>query len=228
MRVKTAGVFFFVASGISLIVFLALTGDSLKRLPQRTQEDALTPQVAAGKWVWQKYNCNDCHTILGIGGYYAPDVTKVRETRDPDWLARFLKDPHGVWPVPRQMPTLGLSDPEIQNVIAFLTWVGGIDTNDWPPKPEMTAVAAGGGGAAPPPGEAVFRAQNCTSCHSLNGSGGRVGPDLTHVGSRRSEDWIEAQLRDPRVHNPSSIMPPFARLPKKDLDELADYLAGLK
>jgi nitric oxide reductase subunit C len=31
----------------------------------------------AGKRVWQKYNCNDCHTILGFVGYYAPDMTKV-------------------------------------------------------------------------------------------------------------------------------------------------------
>lgn len=227
MNVKSAGAFFFVSSGISLVIFLALTGDSLKKLPSRTHEEALSPQVTAGKWTWQKYNCNDCHTILGIGGYYAPDLTKVRDSRDPEWLARFIKDPHGVWPAPRRMPTLGLSDREVTDVVAFLNWVGGIDTNAWPPKPQMAAPISAGGGAAPP-GEAIFRTEGCSACHALNGSGGHVGPDLSRVGARRDRAWIEDQLRDPKSHKASSIMPSFARLPRKSLDELADYLAGLK
>ncbi|MGQ9834912.1 MAG: c-type cytochrome [Thermoanaerobaculaceae bacterium] len=31
----------------------------------------------AGKRAFEKYNCNDCHTILGFGGYYAPDLTRA-------------------------------------------------------------------------------------------------------------------------------------------------------
>ena len=60
---------------ISALIFLGLTYDSLVKMPKRTHEENLDAHVVAGKWVWQKYNCNDCHTILGIGGYYAPDVT---------------------------------------------------------------------------------------------------------------------------------------------------------
>ena len=98
---------------ISAVIFLALTYDSLVKMPQRTQEEKLDARVAAGKWVWQKYNCNDCHTILGIGGYYAPDVTKVMSYRDADWTIRFLKDPQAVWPAARKMldpPSQGPGD----------------------------------------------------------------------------------------------------------------------
>jgi nitric oxide reductase subunit C len=112
-------------------------------MPRRTHEEKLTVQVASGKWIWQKHNCNDCHTILGIGGYYAPDVTKVMRYRDSTWLAAFLKDPQKVWPAARKMPNLHLSDQEVGDLNAFLTWVNTIDTNNWPPKPLLASSSLG-------------------------------------------------------------------------------------
>jgi len=208
---------------LSSVIFLALTYDFHVKLPAQTHEEKIDAQVAAGKWVWQKYNCNDCHTILGIGGYYAPDVTKVMSYRDADWTKRFLGDPAAVWPAERRMPNLHLKDQEITDVIAFLTWVNGIDTNNWPPKP-LVATAT----AAPKPGEEIFKAQGCSACHIIGGVGGTVGPDLTKVGNRRNKKWIEEQLTDPKSHNPNSIMPSYAKLSEKDRDDLADYLSGLK
>lgn len=225
MKVRTAGWIFFIGTGVSLAIFLALTFDTFSRIPGRTHEDRLTPDVVAGKWVWQKYNCNDCHTILGIGGYYAPDVTRVRSTRDPDWLAKFLQDPHAVWPAKRRMPTLGLTDEEIKDLVAFLSWVNEIDTNNWPPRPLM---AAGGALGSPAPGMAVYQEQGCSACHRLNGSGGEIGPDLTHVAGRRDRAWILQQLQDPKSHNSQTVMPSFSGLPPQKLADLADYLAGLK
>ena len=37
------------------------------------------------------------------------------------------------------MPTLGLSPDEIADVVAFLDWVGHIDTNGWPPRPILVS-----------------------------------------------------------------------------------------
>ncbi len=208
---------------VSAVIFLGLTYDSLVKMPQRTHEEKLDARVAAGKWVWQKYNCNDCHTILGIGGYYAPDVTKVMSYRDVDWATKFIKDPHAVWPAARRMPNLHLKDQEIADVIVFLTWVNTIDTNDWPPKPMAVSATA-----PAKPGGALFKSQGCTACHRIGGIGGTIGPDLTTVGARRDKAWIENQIRDPKSHNPQSVMPSFAQLPAKDIDDLADYLSGLK
>jgi nitric oxide reductase subunit C len=108
-------------------------------------------------------------------------------------------------------------------MVSFLTWVNGIDTNNWPPKPLLaTAVTSGS------PGEAVYKAQGCSACHMLNGVGGAVGPDLTKVGGKRDKAWIEAQITDPKSHNPNSIMPASSKLAAKDVEELAGYLAGLR
>ncbi len=210
-------------TAISAVIFLALTYDSLVKMPQRTQETKLDAHVAAGKWVWQKHNCNDCHTILGIGGYYAPDVTKVMSYRDADWVTRFLKDPEKVWPNARKMPNLHIPDQEAADVVAFLTWVNGIDTNNWPPRPMVATTVT-----SLAPGEAIYKAQGCSACHTIAGVGGKVGPDLSNEGRKRDKEWIEQQLRDPKSHNPQSIMPRFEKLSAKDLDDLAAYLAGLR
>ncbi len=207
---------------ISSVMFAVLTYDTHMKFAGKTHEDKLTAQVASGKWVWQKYNCNDCHTILGIGGYYAPDLTKVTAYRDAEWLKRFIKNPAKVWPQERKMPNLHLSDQEISDIIAFLSWVGEIDTNGWPPKPLMGAVTSGA------PGKAVFENNGCSACHKIGGVGGAVGPDLTKVGSRRDKAWIIDQIRNPKIHNPQSIMPSFAKLPDKDIEDLADYLSSLR
>ena len=207
----------------SAIIFLFLTYDSLVQMPHRTQETKLDAHVAAGKWVWQKYNCNDCHTILGIGGYYAPDVTKVMSDRDKEWITSFLRDPERVWPNPRKMPNLHLQEQEIADLVAFLDWVNGIDTNNWPPKP-MVATAV----TSLSTGEAVYKAQGCSACHIIAGVGGKVGPDLSTIGKVRDKEWIAVQLKSPKSHNPESIMPSFSKLSQKDLDDLADYLAGLR
>lgn len=222
MTIRQAKAIFLWGTVLSTVIFLALTYDFHLKVGQRTNEGGLDAKVAAGKWVWQKYNCNDCHTILGIGGYYAPDVTKVMSYRDADWIRRFIKNPGEVWPADRRMPSLGLKDEEISDIIAFLTWVNGIDTNNWPPKP-LGAVST-----QAKPGEAIFKAQGCPACHKIGGIGGSVGPDLTRVGSVRTEEWIEEQIRNPKSHNPNSIMPSFVKLPESDVEALSDYLASLK
>jgi nitric oxide reductase subunit C len=223
MNISHAKAIFVSGTILSSLLFFVLTYDSILKMPQRTHEDNLSAEVAAGKWTWQKYNCNDCHTILGIGGYYAPDMTKVMSRRDSGWISKFLKDPHAVWPAERRMPDLHLSDAEIADLTAFLTWVNGIDTNNWPPKPVVMATSG-----PINPGELVFKAQGCSACHTLNGIGGKIGPDLTHVGSKRSREWIEEQIKNPKSHYPDSIMPVFAKLPERDREALTYFLSELK
>ena len=223
MTLSQSKAIFMWGTAISALIFLVLSYDSLMKMPQRTHEEKLDAHVAAGKWVWQKYNCNDCHTILGIGGYYAPDVTKVMSTRDSEWVAQFLKDPEKVWPNPRKMPNLHLQDQEVSDVVAFLTWVNGIDTNNWPPKPLVAAAVT-----SITPGEAVYKAQGCSACHTISGVGGKVGPDLSMHGRMHNKKWIMDQIRKPKSHNPKSIMPGNSKLSKKELEDLASYIAGLR
>ncbi len=77
-------------------------------------------------------------------------------------------------------------------------------------------------------GREVYNRSGCIACHSINGKGGRIGPDLTHVGSRRPEaEWHMRHFRDPQSLVPGSIMPKI-ELSEKDLRELTDYMLSLK
>ncbi len=210
------------ATILSIAVFGIMTADSLRQMPGRTHAAEISPQVVEGKRLWQHYDCNDCHTLFGIGGYYAPDVTKAYSIRGEAWLRKFLADPQGMYSKGRQMPNFHLSESEIGALVSYLQWVNAVDTNGWPPMPQ------GFGRASESPGHQIFLAQHCNTCHSLEGSGGEIGPDLTHVGSRRSEEWIEQQLDNPRAHKPDSLMPSFADMPATQKNQLTRYLADLK
>jgi ubiquinol-cytochrome c reductase cytochrome b subunit len=68
---------------------------------------------------------------------------------------------------------------------------------------------------------------SCSKCHTLDGAGGEVGPDLTYVGRRRDADSIARQIEDPQAASADSDMPPFAgKLTAEQIGALAKYLAA--
>jgi len=77
-------------------------------------------------------------------------------------------------------------------------------------------------------GEQLFHSEGCISCHRVNGQGGSIGPDLSGEGKRgRSRDWLMTQIRNPKAHDPSSVMPPFASLGDRQVNALVDYVMSL-
>ncbi|GAB4119437.1 MAG: hypothetical protein Fur0026_09660 [Sideroxydans sp.] len=104
-------------------------------------EEEAEALVKLGKLTTQAKNCMNCHTLLGNGAYYAPDLTKAwldqywgtAESREQQ-MVDFIKDPsdklhNGVG---RRMPKLGITDEEAHGVVAFLKWMSSIDTNGFP------------------------------------------------------------------------------------------------
>jgi cytochrome c oxidase subunit II len=88
-------------------------------------------------------------------------------------------------------------------------------------------------------GEAIFQTSGCGACHAVRGTSamGRVGPDLTHVGSQMSvgagilpndvDDFLH-WLRDTHTIKPEVGMPSFEMLADDDLRALAAYLDALQ
>jgi mono/diheme cytochrome c family protein len=74
----------------------------------------------------------------------------------------------------------------------------------------------------------VIDAQGCLGCHTINGKGGAVGPNLSQEGTKgHSVHWIEVQINTPKVHTPTTIMPNHNLNPSQ-LKTVADYLDSLK
>jgi cytochrome c oxidase cbb3-type subunit 2 len=55
--------------------------------------------------------------------------------------------------------------------------------------------------------------------HPFQWGSKRTGPDLARVGGRYSDEWHVQHMRDPRSVVPESIMPPYAFLATRDLDQ---------
>lgn len=115
-----------------------------------------------------------------------------------------------------------------QSPIEFEAWIAG-----------QAASAAEPQSPAALRGRDLFLAAGCGACHSIRGTpvAGTIGPDLTHLASRRSvgadtlgmtEANIKRFIVDGQHVKPGNLMPPFRILSDSDLDALASYLAGLR
>jgi cytochrome c oxidase subunit 2 len=87
-------------------------------------------------------------------------------------------------------------------------------------------------------GQSVFLSRPCVACHTIRGTtaGGRIGPDLTHLGSRMhlasatlplTRGALGAWIIDPQTIKPGVHMP-MTQLQPEEIDPLLTYLTGLK
>lgn len=107
----------------------------------------------------------------------------------------------------------------------------------WVRAQQAPALAPAGNAAR---GAQLFQQGACVGCHTIKGTPAqeRVGPDLTHFGSRTTiagamlakdpqGDSLRRWLRNPPDVKPGSIMPNL-NLTEQDINDLATYLESLK
>ena len=213
MNKRQTRAFFFAGSGVFALIFLILTIDTHRQVRTLTNESAITADVIEGKHIWHRKNCINCHTLLGEGAYFAPDLTKITQQRGAPYLKAFLKDPARFYSEERDrrlMTNPNLTDRQIDQVIAFLDWVSRINTQGWPPRPILVSGAAIPGTATvgePAPsaastdpvaqGQALFRKTppGCFACHSTARGVNLVGPSLADISTTAAE-----RIEDPEYH----------------------------
>jgi len=122
--------------------FMPVIGGEELLFGKKFTEEEAEQLVTLGKKTTQAKNCMNCHTLLGNGAYYAPDLTKAWldqgwltvELREEQMLA-FLMDPEKnarTFGTGRKMPNLNITEEEAKGVVAFLKWMSSIDTNGFP------------------------------------------------------------------------------------------------
>jgi len=225
--------FFIVGTLLFTVIFIGMTIDSHRQFPELTNAHLITPDVIEGKHVWHRENCINCHTLLGEGAYFAPDLTKITQLRGVPYLTAFLQDPSQFYSEEihrRLMPDPDLEDSEIAQVIAFLDWVSQIDNQGWPPRPILVTGSAIPGAAMGQPatgsasdapvslGQAVFHRQSpgCFACHSTAPGMDMVGPSIAGIGERAeavvASPEYTGSATDAETYIRESIMNPNAYL----------------
>lgn len=127
---------FFGGSVFFFLLFLVLTFDTTQKLPKLDHRENLTPAVVRGKHIWEVNNCIGCHTLLGEGAYFAPELGNVYKRRGGEFIKVWIKAQPSGAPGRRQMPQFNLSDQELDDMVAFLKWTSEINTQNWPPNIE--------------------------------------------------------------------------------------------
>ena len=133
----TARNIFYGGSVFFALMLIALTFDTMGTLPERDHRENITEQVALGKKVWEDNNCIGCHTLMGEGAYYAPELGNVynRFGNSKEAIIGFIQSrpPEGI-PGRRSMPQFNLTQEELEAVADFLKWTSEINDADWPPN----------------------------------------------------------------------------------------------
>ncbi len=118
------------------LLFIALTFDTVQSLPKRDHRENITDSVVRGKHIWETRDCVGCHTILGEGAYFAPELGNVYKRRGGDFIKAWIKSQPTGAPGRRQMPQFNLTDQQLDDLVSFLKWTSEINTNNWPPNIE--------------------------------------------------------------------------------------------
>ena len=128
---------FYGGSMFFFLLFLGLTLDTELALPDLDNRENLTEEVILGKHVWEVNNCIGCHTLLGEGAYFAPELGNVytRFGDSTEAIKGFIisRPKEGI-PGRRSMPQFNLSEEELNAVAEFLKYTSEIDTAGWPPN----------------------------------------------------------------------------------------------
>ena len=140
---NTARNIYFGGGLFAILVFAGLTVDTVQKVPKLSNADQITESVARGKNLWEVNNCVGCHTIMGEGAYYAPELANVFDRRGASDEAAFKTYLNG-WmaaqpmnePNRRKMPQFNLTAEQVNDLADFLIWTSRIDDNEWPPNIE--------------------------------------------------------------------------------------------
>ena len=200
-------------TALAAIFWGGLTSRAIVTTPQSREMDMSLIQpwqeISAGNLasigLFRKARCGGCH-VLGKSAA-APDLTLAPSPRPARWLEDHIKS---------KIDSPGaLTGDQAKMLAAFVAERGAQAVDAWQNAPQNAVEGA-----------LIYQANDCGSCHKLNGIGDELGPALNGVGERHDRSWIEQHFADPPKYSPDSIMPAFQFKPD-EVKLLTDYLVAI-
>ncbi len=124
-----ARAFFLGGTLVTFLAFIGLTVYSFMPSNDQSNHHLIDEQVIRGKHLWETNNCMGCHSLMGEGGYYAPELTKVVDRKGEPMIKAILQSPVTWAPNGRKMGPYEMSEEDAQAMVEFFKWIGQIDLN---------------------------------------------------------------------------------------------------
>jgi len=154
-----------------------------------------------------RLNCAFCHGLGARGGGRGPDLTRAQKRHGNSDAEMFHNIHDGISGTAMPAATnggigVGMSDEEIWQVVTYLRSV----------QAKAPAQPAGN----PEHGKELFNGGfGCSTCHMIEGKGGRLGPDLTTVGASRSTEYLVESVRNPSRQLAQGILEAMKEFPQE-------------
>ena len=154
-----------------------------------------------------RLNCAFCHGLGARGGGRGPDLTRAQKRHGNSDAEMFHNIHDGIPGTAMPAATqggigVGMSDEEIWQVVTYLRSV----------QVKTRAQPAGN----PERGKELFNgALGCSTCHMIEGKGGRLGPDLTTVGASRPTEYLVESVRNPSRRLAQGILEAMKEFPQE-------------
>ena len=177
--------------------------------------------VDVGKKLFAKKGCILCHQIGGVGGVLGPSLDAVGQSGAPMNVAAAMWN-HGP-SMAEAMRAQGIERPnltasELRDLVAYL-------------RAQAPERAAGPVSILPgrvSEGRALFEKKQCIKCHSIQGKGGNIGPDLGRRGLYRDLVEFAAALWNKAPAMLRAMKLRKFSVPQLDGEEMADIVAYLR
>lgn len=210
----------------ALVTYLDSTGrrerEKLDALFLKAKSRYPTMTAAVGEKIFRALNCAACHEHPTIKPWQnAPDLSALGNRVQSEWLFSYLKKPEPIRPfgfypgTGSRMPDYRLTAEEWEIIRASFNGQSSGDDSYRPRSLSYFSKAKA---------ERMMRERlPCLGCHSLNGEGGKIAPDLSLTARRLQSSFILQMLREPHNASPGTIMP---KIPMTASEQLlvVDYL----
>jgi mono/diheme cytochrome c family protein len=167
------------------------------------------PVFAKGRSMFNEYGCRGCHLVKGKERIrVAPPLTGMGARVKTDSLYRWLRDPKS-YLRRTKMPISRFSEQEAADIAAFLLQ-----------GTKAKGVAPSGSCER---GKELFLNARCVSCHSIEGRGGNLAPDLGKISSKLYPERPALIINDPHKFWSSSRMPIYG-FSTQDIEDVVTFL----
>jgi len=194
---------------VGMLAVVVLTTLGWRDRPIQAPADRWSLREIGGRTIAGYSGCAKCHSDTGL----ADPLESVAVARGTEWLTGHATDPEMIAPGLREPPA-ARSEREVAAIVAY---VRRLSRSPYPGNSPNVELAA-----------AVW-ARYCVGCHTIDGDGGKDGPDLSRAGEKNDTATLRTWIEDPEAIDPLADMPSFGkRLSAEQLDAIAGYLAGRK
>ncbi len=191
--------------------------------------------TAKGKKLFEIVGCEACHKVNGNGELFGPDLTRIGQKVNPDWLVSWINDPDE-YNHNSTMPNLRLTLEQASDITAYLLQFDKMRPQEGVEErlnnPELAKL-----------GEILVRRRGCFACHDIKGmeKEGRIAPELTAFGNKQVrelefgdshiphtwESWARTKLENPNAYRTERILDKMPNF-ELDSDEVEALLVLLK